>query len=131
MTITFRHTDWWYWENNDPLGIDPFRPGRTRAAKMDNPVCVAHGVERAWGNQFTSIPSLKELAIEFETIMRKRVQLDAIIQRALQWKFPIQADKSLYLVADPGSKSAYTWVGGERGGSQEGTAPCCSMARPY
>lgn len=110
MTITFRHTDWWFWEDDDPLGIDPFRPGRTRAAEMGKAACP-HAAERAWGNQFISVPSLQELVIEFETIMRKRDQLDAIIQRALQWKFPMHAEKPLYLVADSRSKSAYTWVG--------------------
>ncbi|KAJ5926619.1 hypothetical protein N7516_008392 [Penicillium verrucosum] len=110
MTITFRHTDWWYWENNDPLGINPFRPGRTRAADMGKDVCP-HVAARSWGNQFSSIPCLDELVIEFETIMRKRDQLDAIIQQALEWKFPIVADKGLYLVANPNSKSAYTWAG--------------------
>lgn len=49
--------------------------------------------------------------IEFETVMRKRDQLDAIIQQALRWKFPMEADKDLYLVADPPSRSAYTWAG--------------------
>lgn len=49
--------------------------------------------------------------IEFETIMRKRDQLDAIIQQALRWKFPMEADKDLYMVADPSSRSAYTWAG--------------------
>lgn len=114
MTITLRHTDWWYWENNDPIGIDPFRPGRTYAADMGKAACP-HAAERAWGNQFTSVPSLEELVIEFETIMRKRDQLDAIIQRALQWKFPMDADRPLYLLADPSSKSAYTWVGAKEG----------------
>ena len=110
MTITFRHTDWWYWENNDPLGIDPFRPGRTHATDMGKAVSP-HDAARSWGNQFSSIPCLEELVIEFETIMRKRGQLDDIIQQALEWKFPMQADKGLYLVADPKSKSAYTWAG--------------------
>lgn len=110
MTITLRHTDWWFWENNDPLGIDPFRHGRTRASEMDNPR-PPYDVDSAWGNQFTSVPSLEELVIEFETVMRKREQLNDIVQRALQWKFPLQADKSVCLVADPSTKSAYTWVG--------------------
>ncbi|OQE30803.1 hypothetical protein PENFLA_c002G09345 [Penicillium flavigenum] len=110
MTITFRHTDWWYWENNDPLGIDPFRPGRTHAADMGKAVSP-HAAARSWGNQFSSLPCLEELVIEFETIMRKRDQLDAIIQQALEWKFPMQADKGLYLVADSTSKRAYTWIG--------------------
>jgi hypothetical protein len=71
----------------------------------------ARPAERAWGNQFIFVPTLEELVIEFETIMRKKDQLDAILQRALQWKFPMQPDKSLYLVAEPRSKNAYTWVG--------------------
>ncbi|KAJ5591553.1 uncharacterized protein N7459_001922 [Penicillium hispanicum] len=110
MTITLRHTDWWLWENNDPLGIDPFRPNRTCAALMGEAV-GPHAAQRAWGNQFSHIPTLEELVIEFETIMRKRDQLDAIIQQARHWKFPLQADKSLYLVAEPSSKRAYTWIG--------------------
>ncbi|KAG0155331.1 hypothetical protein PDIDSM_906 [Penicillium digitatum] len=110
MTITFRHTDWWYWENDELLGIDPFRPGRTCAADMGQ-VVSPQSAARSWGNQFSSLPCLEELVIEFETIMRKRDQLNAIIQQALEWKFPIQADKSLYLVAEPKSKSVYTWSG--------------------
>ncbi|KAJ5494347.1 hypothetical protein N7463_010434 [Penicillium fimorum] len=110
MTITLRHTDWWFWENNDPLGIDPFRPGRTRAAQMGEAVSPEDAA-RSWGNRFSSIPCLEELVIEFETIMRKKDQLDAIIQQALEWKFPMQADNGLYLVADHKSKSVYTWAG--------------------
>ncbi|KAJ5358511.1 uncharacterized protein N7496_010924 [Penicillium cataractarum] len=117
LTITFRHTDWWFWENNDPLGIDPFRSGRTRAHEMGRPMrgVDEHEVNRAWGNQFIAMPGLEELVIEFETIMRKRDQLDAIIQRALSWKFPVQLEKRLYLVAEPTSRSAYTWVGAKEG----------------
>jgi hypothetical protein len=74
-------------------------------------------LKQAWGNQFTTIPSLEELVIEFETIMRKRDQLDAIIQRALSWKFPVQPEleKPLYLVAEPASRRAYTWIGAREG----------------
>jgi hypothetical protein len=69
----------------------------------------------AWGNQFHSIPSLEEFVIEFETIMRKRDQLDAIIQQALQWKFPLDEENSIYLVAEPASLSAYSWIGAKEG----------------
>ncbi|KAJ5482146.1 hypothetical protein N7475_000958 [Penicillium sp. IBT 31633x] len=110
MTITFRHTDWWFWENDDPLGIDPFQTGRTHATDMER-AAIPGAAPRAWGNQFTFLPCLNELVIEFETVTRKRDQLDDIIQRALQWKFPLQPDKDLYLVADPRSRMAYTWVG--------------------
>jgi hypothetical protein len=69
----------------------------------------------AWGNQFTTIPTLSSLTIEFETIMRKRDQLDSIIDQALTWKFPLQPENSVYLVAEPTSRCAYTWVGAKEG----------------
>ncbi|KAJ5158767.1 uncharacterized protein N7500_008418 [Penicillium coprophilum] len=125
ITITLRHTDWWFWENNDPLGIDPFRPGRTHAAQMGEAVS-ADDAARAWGNRFSSIPCLEELVIEFETIMRKRDQLDSILLSALEWKFPVQADKGLYLISDPKSKSAYTWVG-----AKEAELKMHRRARPF
>ncbi|KAJ5899706.1 hypothetical protein N7495_004450 [Penicillium taxi] len=110
ITITFRHTDWWYWEYDETLGINPFRSGRTRSWEMDRPFIPE---QRAWGNQFAFVTSLKEVVIEFETVLRKKDQLDGIIKRALQWKFPMQDEnnKRLCLIADPGSVSAYTWIG--------------------
>jgi hypothetical protein len=121
ITFTFRHTDWWFWENNDPLGMDPFRAGRTRAHEMDRP--AGPSPERAWGNQFAFVPSLEEVVIEFETIMRKREQLDGIIERALGWKFPMQVDKSVYLVADPSSRSTYSWIGAKEVDLKRAAAP--------
>lgn len=122
LTITFRHTDWWFWENDEPLGINPFRIGRTRAHEMchhqhsdrvNGPLTPEPN--KAWGNQFIHMPTLSTLTIEFETIMRKRDQLDAIIDQARHWKFPLQPEKSVYLVAEPGSRSAWTWVGAKEG----------------
>lgn len=121
LTFTFRHTDWWFWENNDPLGMDPFRQGRTRAHEMDRPAGPTQ--EKAWGNQFAFVPSLEEVVIEFETIMRKREQLDGIIQRALNWKFPMQVDNSVYLVADPSSRSTYSWIGAKEVDLKKGAVP--------
>ncbi|PYH47823.1 uncharacterized protein BP01DRAFT_354361 [Aspergillus saccharolyticus JOP 1030-1] len=119
MTITLRHTDWWFWENNEPLGIDPFRAGRTPADQMGvrRPL-TAWEEGRVWGNQFKRVPSLEELVIEFETVMRKRDQLDAIVQMALGWRFPLveangdgDGEGRVFLVADAGSREAYTWIG--------------------
>ncbi|PYI29669.1 hypothetical protein BP00DRAFT_348177 [Aspergillus indologenus CBS 114.80] len=119
MTITLRHTDWWFWEDNEPLGIDPFRPGRTRADEMGvlprRPL-TAWEEGRVWGNQFKLLPSLEELVIEFETVMRKRDQLDAIVQMARDWRFPVgvedeETGEKVFLVAEEGSRRAYTWIG--------------------
>lgn len=123
LTITFRHTDWWFWEDDEPLGIDPFRVGRTCAHEMgpindldlDLNLRGEEGGERAWGRQFVYIPCVEELVIEFETVMRKRQQLDGIIRRALGWKFPLQPEKALYLIAEPDSTRAWTWIGAKEG----------------
>ncbi|RAH65153.1 uncharacterized protein BO66DRAFT_395634 [Aspergillus aculeatinus CBS 121060] len=126
LTITLRHTDWWFWEHNEPLGIDPFRPGRTKAEEMEMGVrgqqqqpqrpLTAWEEGRVWGNQFKLLPSLEELVIEFETVMRKRDQLDAIVQMARDWRFPVVVDEEengekVFLVAEEGSRRAYTWIG--------------------
>lgn len=123
LTITLRHSDWWYWENNDPLGIDPFRVGRTRAHQMGKR-CLENNstfgsYRQPWGSQFSSIPCLEELVFEFETIMRKRDQLDAIAQMALNWKFPMDPKQFLYLIAEPQSLTAYTWAGAKEGDLKE------------
>ncbi|KAJ5491631.1 hypothetical protein N7539_003198 [Penicillium diatomitis] len=120
-TITIRHTDWWFWEDNHPLALNPFHEGATisqhqaRLYPRPDPSRAAFPSQRAWGNKFITMPSLEELTFEFETVMRKRDQLDNIIQRALHWKFPLRfrpgTKELIYLVADPASLRAYTWVG--------------------
>ncbi|KAF7713471.1 Uncharacterized protein PECH_001248 [Penicillium ucsense] len=121
LTITIRHTDWWFWEDNHPLALNPFHEGATisqhqaRLYPRPDPSRAAFPSQRAWGNQFVTMPSLEELTFEFETVMRKRDQLDNIIQRALHWEFPLRfrpgTKELIYLVADPASLRAYTWVG--------------------
>ncbi|PWY67219.1 hypothetical protein BO94DRAFT_528209 [Aspergillus sclerotioniger CBS 115572] len=69
LTLTLRHSDWWFWESDEMLGIDPFQRGR-----------------------FVYVPWLEELVVEFETVMRKRDQLDAIVKMARGWKFPLGGD---------------------------------------
>lgn len=116
MTITLRHSDWWYWENDEPLGIDPFRRGRTHARDMGK---TDRGYEPgAWGNRLQLIPTLEEVVIEFETVMRKRDQLDAILDRALKWRFPMDVSENKFLVADASSRRAYTWIGANEGDLQ-------------
>ena len=110
LSITFRHTDWWFWENDEPLGIDPFRVGRTRAHEMGRTDDLNLNLnlnlgeeerererERAWGRQFVYMPCLEELVIEFETVMRKREQLDGIIERA----FPCSLRRGCILLLSP------------------------------
>jgi len=65
MTITIRHTDFWYWETDEVLHIDGHW---TRVCKFPT--------------------STKMITVEFESLERKKDQVDQIAQQALRrWKF--------------------------------------------
>jgi hypothetical protein len=97
LTITFRYTDWWSWETDDPL-------------RMEN-----------WplGVQFPS--SVETLVMEFETRNGKRNELDQILNnRILKWKtllfFP-HDDPNRLLTMTEAKARRYTWIGAEDIGS--------------
>ncbi|KAF2457492.1 hypothetical protein BDY21DRAFT_274175, partial [Lineolata rhizophorae] len=65
ITITIRHSDWWYWEKDHALKI-----------------------EDAWVDRFRGPATLRLLTMEFETIERKAGQLDNIVAKQVpKWKF--------------------------------------------
>lgn len=65
ITLTIRHTDWWEWENDSPLRV---------GAK--------------WVNKCRAPTSLKEFRIAFESLERKRDQVDQIATQAIErWEF--------------------------------------------
>jgi hypothetical protein len=105
--ITLRHEDWWMWENGEPLGIHPFRPGRVMHNEMDLP---PSGI--GWGNTFRNMRGLKEIEIEFETVATKKKELDGIVQRALRWKFPNGDGMCLIAAANRVQRSE--WKGVEK-----------------
>ncbi|KAI9769725.1 MAG: hypothetical protein M1839_003601 [Geoglossum umbratile] len=119
LTITIRHTDWWYWESDEPLGIDPRLPGRVRKREMlssdpntevkDSGDRRAARLRLAWGNQFKNLSGLCELVIELETVERKRLELDGIVARAEGWRFELADGK--VLVRDETETMSYTWAG--------------------
>lgn len=119
VTITLRHSDWWHWESNNDLGIDPFREGKTDAKVMRMTMqkqlhANKDQHENAWGYQFQHIPGLEEIEIEFETVMRKKAQLDAIVEWASkEWKFPHSSSNGHEhaFVCDQKTKKAQKWVG--------------------
>jgi hypothetical protein len=119
LTITIRHTDWWYWESDEPLGIDPRLPGRVHKHEMlssdphaeikDSGDRRAARVRLAWGNQFKNLKGLRELVIELETVERKKLELDEIVSRAKGWWFKLADGK--VLIRDEAETRSYTWVG--------------------
>ncbi|GME40885.1 hypothetical protein BKCO1_8000147 [Neofusicoccum parvum] len=91
ITVTIRHTSWYGWPNDKPLMIlDTWRCGITPP-----------------GAKFPS--SLQELTIEFETLQRKKHQLDDIIaNKAVNWRYHREDDTVLLPLATPPKYSKWT-----------------------
>ena len=105
LTLTLRRTDWWPWEldeeSSDILGICPWLPGRVTRQMMEaEPLDPAldyiqsrmlqAGVQQhtIWGRMFAQPERLESLEIQLETEIKKKDQLDAVVDRAKRWKFP-------------------------------------------
>lgn len=120
LRIVIRHGDWWYWENNNKLGIDPYLVSNYpvswdhmvaayRHAVSDGGRPVLNINSLAWGAKFAVIRTLEKLEIEFETLTCKRDQLDLIVEFSKYWKFPMQDGK--VLVRDEMLTEVYGWNG--------------------
>lgn len=88
FTITLRHTDWWLWENDEPLRI---ASGFVNSCKFPN--------------------SVTEIRLELESIERRRPQIqDIAAQMESKWVFRRRDDKAL--VAVQGSENeVMRWEG--------------------
>lgn len=109
LRITIRHTDWWYnlLGENSPLALDPKRKGRARPGDW---VREKEPFERgSWGQRFTNLDGLEELELELETVEAKRAELDANVQRAPFWRFPL-SDGNI-LAMDEVATEKSTWTG--------------------
>jgi hypothetical protein len=73
ITITIRHTDWWFWESDNNLHFD--------ATWVD----------------FCRFPnSLTELRVAFESLERKKDQIDDVVKQAMEgWVFRRKDDTEL------------------------------------
>ncbi|KAK8010634.1 hypothetical protein PG990_009599 [Apiospora arundinis] len=93
LRITFRRGDWWYWERNEPLRINPFRNGGTHHQMREDMQTTHQGgqvpfVEDTWGLAFEKLPKLRTLIIDFETSKDKKEEMERIVEWAQKWKFP-------------------------------------------
>jgi hypothetical protein len=66
LTITIRYSDWWFWEDNEPLRM-----------------------QERWLSRFQGSPGLKQLKVEYETLSWKKEEMMKIILRNKSWKLPI------------------------------------------
>ena len=86
------------WENDEPLGMDPRIHGRCHAADMhhlwrqeDNDgVQIEHSM-MAWCFFITQFTKLKTFILNLESAKDKAHELRPIVERALKWKFVLQA----------------------------------------
>lgn len=113
LRLYLRRTDWWNWEQNAPLVINPFSPRASRGS----PPTVAHmfssmrtsaetdkrmeprlrcttpsSIPRwdCWGLLFLRMLNLQKLTIDFETSEDKKSEMEAIVEWAhLRWRFPV------------------------------------------
>ena len=109
LRITVRHTDWWYnlLGENSPLALDPKRKGRARVGDW---IEEKEEFEKgSWGERFQNFKGLKVLELELETTERKRMELDASVDKAATWKIPL-GDGNV-LVLDEGATEKSSWAG--------------------
>jgi hypothetical protein len=131
--ITLRYSDWWSWESavdsDDKLGICPWRSGRTTHEEMlaeprekdlrrrwdeirrDNTDPEEAGTSGVWGYELQFISGLESLEMKFETDIRKKSQLEAVVDRAKFWRIPMDNQSELKWT---GEMRESTWTGMER-----------------
>ena len=106
LKITIRHSDWWWWERSAPLVLDAKQQGTTGSTHST----AADGFHpKSWGYQFSVLKGLKTFELELETVEGKRKELDDIVIRAADWRFPL-ADGNL-LVLSPAKTKRTGWHG--------------------
>ncbi|KEY68206.1 hypothetical protein S7711_04743 [Stachybotrys chartarum IBT 7711] len=92
LTLTIRHADWWDWEKDEPLR---FAGGEwMRKAGEHLP------------------PTVREVAVELESVKRKEAQVDAIAaQMAERWFFLRSDGAALLADTTPGAAPTSRWRG--------------------
>lgn len=128
LRITIRRSDWWNWESNAALNINPFRRRETdevmrRDMASDSPRFRGDDV---WGLAFQYLPKLKGLQIDFETAEDKKGELETIVDWAVKWKFPLSGGR--YLSTAGQRVERMSWRGRSYHWARDG-CPDCSARR--
>ncbi|KAK7956139.1 uncharacterized protein PG986_005361 [Apiospora aurea] len=117
--MTFRRGDWWYWERNEALKINPFRNGGRKQQMHQDMVTMQQGgqvpfADKAWGLAFEKMPKLRSLIIDFETSRDKRQEMEEIVKWAQKWKFPAAAasgESARHFSAENNPVEKMSWQG--------------------
>lgn len=119
IRLTFRRGDWWYWECNQDLAINPFRNGGTNYEMQQDMLTTKQGgqvlfVENTWGLVFERMLKLKSVIIDFETSKDKKQEMGEIVKWAQEWKFPAAAapkEPTRHFSAEGNSVDKMNWQG--------------------
>ncbi|KAK1657169.1 hypothetical protein BDP55DRAFT_624116 [Colletotrichum godetiae] len=103
LTITVRYSDWWYWESDEPLRMS-----------------------EDWLRGFRGPRGLRELRVEYETLVGKREEMMGIVGRNKGWKLVVEKkeeeeeeEEEGYLSAEGTELVEWTWKGPSKLGGQE------------
>ncbi|KAI0523865.1 hypothetical protein F5B22DRAFT_421224 [Xylaria bambusicola] len=114
LRITLRRGDWWDWESNATLRINPFKGNCCHAHTirlMHQDMATENGnVEfsvGAWGRAFSHMSKLKTLTIDFETSEDKREEMETLVTWALKWRFPLSSSRYLSTGGQPADKISW------------------------
>lgn len=95
LTLTIRHSDWYYWESDAPLDLG------------DHPIC-------RWLQDMTVGAEDRELRLVFETLVSKVAQLDEVIAKLIETVGVIRdasEREAKYSMALQDPPSDYYWIG--------------------
>ncbi|KAF5701879.1 hypothetical protein FMUND_13712 [Fusarium mundagurra] len=91
ITLTIRHTDWWYWEEDEPLQFD---------GNWIEGVCQV------------LTPSTTQFCIELESLERKKDQVDKIVKQMVDsWFFKRPDGVVLYADTSDSNRKVSRWSG--------------------
>ena len=117
IKITLRHQDWYFWEDDESLGICPWFPGRVEADVMISQTDEVPSLPQdvgdfvGWGRQFELVYGLEEVEFEFETLRSlKELEMDPIVAFAKRWQFPLMGQGVLEWDQGSGIRES-TWTG--------------------
>lgn len=92
LTLTVRHADWWFWEEDEPLRVEG----------------------QLWmGDRLLELPSsVREVCIELESLERKKAQVDEIARQMRErWFFRTELEEGLFADVSGGSDVVSRWTG--------------------
>lgn len=132
LTVTLRRSDWWNWEQSQPIGLDPRLPVAVTASRMKETwtrelggraphegditkehqpgVMVVPHHPNAWGSHLRHMAHLRRFTFEIEGELSQNSELQAIVRHASQhWTFRHHSGRFMHM--EKGNVGVHRWTG--------------------